>query len=677
VEGTPFGRYRLLDLVGRGGMGEVWRAFDTVTERIVALKVLPAQFADDATFQERFRREARASAALDEPHIVPIHDFGEIDGKLYVTMRLINGRDLHDVLADGRLPPGRAVGIIDQIASALQAAHRVGLVHRDVKPSNILIADDDFAYLIDFGIARATGQTALTNTSSVMGTCAYMAPERLTTAESDARADTYALACVLYQCLTGSQPFPGDSLEQQIGGHITMPPPAASHRHRDVPQQLDAVIAKGMAKNPHDRYPTTREMAQAAKAAVAYPSMVPNPLPSTPPAYFGNAHPHRYPQQMAQQTAYYADNHVVTPGYPPPAGPTRYSPTPNGHAHYPPQYPPQYPPPYPQYPPGPHGPKQLRAKASRKGLLIALGCVAAVVAIVAAIILVNYGDTNTHSTASHNSTAPAATNGPFTGTFTVQFGPTTRWNGEPWPTPGPAYTETWRLRSTCTGNDCVATASAGDQYPSKSLIFDQIGEQWIAITTSQGKCKDASGELWNALILQPGADGSMSGEFTQTQQNGCLSKRTVTFRRTGDVSAGSLPDPATLSARVTTPADALHGRYHEVLKLHKVHEFENGVRSDCLRDGTRCMSYFVDLATGSGEALIFENGKWSRNSVYDADCTSGGRDHITNTGTFPLPQPAQDPIQVLTGRGRIHIAPGGTSTCQSVDYDQTFTRTGD
>ena len=157
---VEFGRYRLVEVLGRGGMGEVWRAFDTVTERIVALKVLPAQYADDAVFQERFRREARSAAALDEPHVVPIYDFGEIDGRLFVTMRLIKGRDLNGILSDGPLDAARAVAIIDQVASALHAAHQVNLVHRDVKPSNILVADDDFAYLIDFGIARIMGQTS-------------------------------------------------------------------------------------------------------------------------------------------------------------------------------------------------------------------------------------------------------------------------------------------------------------------------------------------------------------------------------------------------------------------------------------------------------------------------------------------------------------------------------------
>src|ERR1700724_2056976 len=159
TEGTPFGRYRLLELLGRGGIGEVWRAQDPVNARYVALKVLPANFADDEVFKERFRREARAAAGLDEPHVVPIYDFGEIEGRLFVSMRLINGRDLQDLLGEGPLRPARAVWIIEQIASALHAAHRIGLVHRDVKPSNMLVAEDDFAYLIDFGIARAMDET--------------------------------------------------------------------------------------------------------------------------------------------------------------------------------------------------------------------------------------------------------------------------------------------------------------------------------------------------------------------------------------------------------------------------------------------------------------------------------------------------------------------------------------
>ncbi|MBW0019556.1 MAG: protein kinase [Mycobacterium sp.] len=271
MDGTPFGRYQLIELLGRGGMGEVWRAYDPTMGRTVALKVLPPNFADDRVFQERFRREARAAAGLDEPHVVPVYDFGEINRRLYVTMRLIKGRDLEDLLEDGPLEPARAVGVVEQIAYALDAAHQIGLVHRDVKPSNILVGEHDFAYLIDFGIARAAGETGLTSTGATIGTWAYMAPERLNTGQADARADIYALACVLHEAMTGQRPFPGDSLEQQIVGHLTKPPPRPSALRTGVPEAFDEVIATGMAKDPAERYGATKDLAQAARAALAVP----------------------------------------------------------------------------------------------------------------------------------------------------------------------------------------------------------------------------------------------------------------------------------------------------------------------------------------------------------------------------------------------------------------------
>ena len=283
MEGAPFGRYRLVELLGRGGMGEVWKAFDTATQRVVAVKVLPAQLAADPVFEERFRHEAFAAASLNNPHVVPIHNFGEIEGRLYVDMRLIEGQDLEHVLADGPLDQARAVKIIEQIASALRAAHKIGLVHRDVKPSNILIAEDDFSYLIDFGIARAAGETKLTATGNVVGTWPYMAPERFTTGQSDTRSDIYALTCVLYECLTSSRPFPGNSVEQQIAGHLTTPPPRPSISRPEVTPELDPVIAAGMAKDPDKRYGTTTEMARAARAAIT------NAAVQTRPAQPGSA----------------------------------------------------------------------------------------------------------------------------------------------------------------------------------------------------------------------------------------------------------------------------------------------------------------------------------------------------------------------------------------------------
>ena len=267
--------------------------------------MLPEALASDPVFEQRFRREAFAAAGLTDPHVVPIHNFGDIDGRLYVDMRLIEGRDLQSLLADGPTEPARAVWIIDQVASALHAAHRIGLVHRDVKPSNILVTEDDFAYLIDFGIARTVGETALTSTGSVIGTWAYMAPERLANGQTDARADIYALTCVLHECLTGTRPFPGDSLEQQITGHLTVPPPRPSELSADVPAELDTVVATGMAKNPDERYETAKDLARAARAAIIAPTADPSPsVALTEPA-----------------PAHHEVSHIAPTQYGPPTGP--------------------------------------------------------------------------------------------------------------------------------------------------------------------------------------------------------------------------------------------------------------------------------------------------------------------------------------------------------------------
>ncbi len=266
-------------------MGEVWRAADSLTDdRIVAVKVLPESLSHDELFKQRFRREAQVAAKLNSPHVIPIHSYGAIEGRLYVDMRLIEGHDLQAVLADGPLDPARAVRIIEQAAQALHAAHKVGLVHRDVKPSNILLDEDDFAYLIDFGIARAADQPALTGTGSMVGTVHYMAPERFRAGDVDARADIYALACVLYECLTGRRPYPGERFEQQLAAHLSEPPPRPSNTQPDVPADFDAVIATGMANNPDERYASTVDLARAASEAITTPIPRPETAPPTPRA---------------------------------------------------------------------------------------------------------------------------------------------------------------------------------------------------------------------------------------------------------------------------------------------------------------------------------------------------------------------------------------------------------
>ena len=302
-----FGRYQLLEQLGQGGMGQVFRAHDTATDRIVAVKVLPAHLADDSEFQQRFRREARMAAGLSDPHVVPIHSYGEIDGRLYVDMRLIEGRDLDTIIADvgGPLDAQRAVAIIEQVAAALVSAHGAGLVHRDVKPSNILIAARDFAYLIDFGIARVEIDTSVTRTGHTVGTLAYMAPERFCGA-ADPRSDIYALACVLYECLTGHQPFPGHSMEEQIAGHLTKSPPRPSASIPDISSALDEVIARGMAKRPDDRYQTASEFADACRGALngGFSDTVRNLPPQPPTQQAPLFEPAIHPRNLRRNTPY-------------------------------------------------------------------------------------------------------------------------------------------------------------------------------------------------------------------------------------------------------------------------------------------------------------------------------------------------------------------------------------
>jgi len=283
--GSRFGPYLLLKLLGSGGFGEVYEAEDTAMNRVVALKLLSSSYSHNPAFRERLFREARTAGRLHEPHVVPIHSCGEIDGQLYIDMRLIDGTDLQGVLdRGGALDPARAVNIVRQIAAALDAAHAQQVIHRDVKPANILLGDDDFACLVDFGLANAATDTKLTSEGTTIGTFAYLAPERLASGRVTPGADVYALTCVLYECLTGSMPYLRDEIPALVAAHLTAPPPRPSQQRPGVPAGFDEVIARGMAKNPDHRFRTAGELATAARRALD--SVVPQHIwePRQPPA---------------------------------------------------------------------------------------------------------------------------------------------------------------------------------------------------------------------------------------------------------------------------------------------------------------------------------------------------------------------------------------------------------
>ncbi|GGB37364.1 hypothetical protein GCM10011492_30160 [Flexivirga endophytica] len=277
-----FGHYELHEVIGTGGMGQVARATDTRLGRDVALKVMhPATAADDE-YRARFQREAAIVARLTDPHVIPIHGYGEIDGRLYLDMRLVKGRNLAQLLDRGRLEVSRTLDLLSQIAAALDSAHRAGLVHRDVKPSNILVDPKGFAYLVDFGIAASITQQDLTATGQIVGSASYMAPERLQSPpRSDARSDVYSLACVLYQSLTGSKPFVAGEQVQLISAHLNAAPPSLRKHRGDLPDALDRVVRSGMAKDPSQRPATATELMDAARSAMSQPRR--SAAPARPP----------------------------------------------------------------------------------------------------------------------------------------------------------------------------------------------------------------------------------------------------------------------------------------------------------------------------------------------------------------------------------------------------------
>jgi serine/threonine protein kinase len=290
--------YEMVEELGRGGMAVVYRARDVRLGRWVALKVLGEDLARDEAFRRRFIRESRAAAAVDHPNIIPIFDAGEADGMLFIAMRYVGGQDVHSLLnRTGPLPSARATGIVTQVASALDAAHASGLVHRDVKPANMLLdgvagdGSDDHVYLSDFGISKTSQATTnLTLTGQVLGTLNYLAPEQIEGRGVDGRADAYSLACAAFEMLAGEPPFRREQSLAVMWAQLSAPPPPLTSMRRDLPAAVDQVMARGLAKPPEDRYPSCRAFAAALQEAcgvsageLAAPALAAQSLAPPPP----------------------------------------------------------------------------------------------------------------------------------------------------------------------------------------------------------------------------------------------------------------------------------------------------------------------------------------------------------------------------------------------------------
>ena len=263
------GRYELQDVAGSGGMSSVYRARDTVLERTVAIKILHEHFSDDPEYVERFRREARALAQLNHPNIVTVIDRGEFEGRQFIVFEHVEGENLKQLIErEGQLPVDRALALMHQVARGLAFAHDHGVVHRDVKPHNVLIDEDGVAKVTDFGIARSLDPAdGLTETGTLLGTSEYIAPEQASGARVDERSDQYSLAAVLYELLTGEPPYTGDNFMAVAMKHIQEPVPSVREARPDVSPRLDAIIARAMAKRPEDRFPSTEAMVAALEAS--------------------------------------------------------------------------------------------------------------------------------------------------------------------------------------------------------------------------------------------------------------------------------------------------------------------------------------------------------------------------------------------------------------------------
>jgi serine/threonine protein kinase, bacterial len=612
--GEMFAGYTILRVLGAGGMGTVYLAAHPRLPRQDALKVLPAQWTADPQYRERFLREADLTASLSHPNILGVHDRGEHDGQLWISMDYVGGTDASKLVRQHHpegLAASHALEIVTAVASALDYAHEQGLLHRDIKPANILLDPKAHRiFLADFGIARLIDDpSGLTATNMAVGTMAYAAPEQLRGEPLDGRTDQYALACTAFDLLTGSPPYVDSNPAVVITKHVAAPIPSLSERRPEL-AALDPVMARAMAKAPTGRYGSCGDFARELNYALNPPSGHVPKAPPLPPTLAGPA-----PTLMTA---------------------TRRRPRPK---------------------------------------VIAALVVSALVMAAAVFAGVTFFGRHDRPAPTAPVTTAHAFSGTYRADYgpgtDLEGKPAT---GAP-PMTG---TWDVRSTCGAAGCIATASYVGGSGIVLVSnLVFDQVGATWVAVGLGSTACNDAPTEVWVVFTLQPQPDGTLTGDTVRSTINSCsAAKRTVTFTRTGDPDLAKVPDPASLPPRAASPSTALHGRYHETITYANggsaPGQDDLTVRTVCLRSGERCMSLFH--AVDGVVPLVFSGSKWTRDDEGTVPCNAGGTAHIKLSAEYPLPDPLQDPIPVLIGHGHNETIGSG---CAGGDFEDKFERTGD
>ncbi|MEB3020274.1 serine/threonine-protein kinase [[Mycobacterium] crassicus] len=636
TSGDTFAGFQIIRLLGAGGMGEVYLAQHPRLPRRDALKILPAHISSNDEFRQRFAREADLASTLWHPHIVGVHDRGEFNDQLWISMDFVDGLDAAKLLTRNHpsgMPVGKVIEIVTAVAAALDYAHGHGLLHRDVKPANIMLSKSDGnaeaqrILLADFGIARNVDEASgLTATNMTVGTVAYAAPEQLTGETMDGRADQYALAATAYHLLSGSQLFSHSNPAVVIGRHLSAAPPTLADSHPEL-SDFDPILAVALAKSPEGRFARCSDFAQAL------------------------VDQHR---SSVSATAETRASEVARPSAVEKSAPTAV------------------------------------VRSRSKWLLPAVATAVGITVLAGAVFVWRPWAQATQPKVGVMPVVEAPVNaGPLTGVYAADFGPELQLSDGKVLNPEGARAS-FEIRSVCTQEGCVAVAKmATGPLLQRQFTLDEVGEQWIGVgvisaapeavsTGLKAGCEQGlSPEMWETLQLRTQPDGTFAGRYLIANANNCNSSRTITLTRTGDVDTAALPDPAQLPPRVPSPADGFHGRYRYTYSTDTgfSHETEGDVGTDCLRLGQRCMSYFS--SSESAEPFVFADGRWTLHYAnVPVSCGEGYRGYIERTAVLGLPQAVTDPFEVITGHGQQQLTEGPCVMPLS-NYYLRFQRIGD